>query len=427
MATVREQASPDLVLSVPSGREILIALGMALAAVMLTRLPVARVAPSDFDEVGFLQTIGVWRMPMHHTLFLATARVVGTVVGNPYRGFVLLDSVVSAGALVAVWWWLRAVAGPRAAIAGTAVLGAAPVFWSYGAMAGNYTAIPLVGSLLLGIAYRGASAPRAWHPFVAAVVLAIGAGYRQDIGTFWLPVFLVVLWQHRWLAATQAALLALAIGLAWFVPMLHEAGGWSAWREASAEFAYKAGYLNSYWNLGWVDAPVRYAVKAALAVGWTLGPGLLFVPRGGWRIAQVQSPRWFAVLLVLSVLPALASHLMVHFGVAGYAFHYMPALVALVTLGIGRGAVAELSQTLRLAGLATCLAAVFLVYPTDYERRGLRGNFDLTIARHSRIGLRTPTPLRDPALWRTANSQTLPGGVEPPKERRRSLAEIWHR
>jgi hypothetical protein len=344
---------------------------------------------------------------------------------------VVLDCLVSALALVAVWWWLRAITGPKAAVAGTLVLGVAPVFWTYGAMAGNYTIIPLVGSVLLGIAYRGLRAPRTWHPYVAACVLALGAGYRQDVATFWGPIFLVILWQHRWLAALQAVLVCVALTLCWFVPMLREAGGWTAWREASSEFAYKAGYLNSFWHLGLIDAPVRYLVKGGMALVWTFGPGLVFVPRGFLRLRKTESGGFLGFILALSVIPALASHLLVHFGVAGYAFHYVPAILALVALGIGRAGntpeAAERSTTTRLVGLAALLATVFLVYPTDYDRPGFRGDFDLAFARHTRVGLKTHTPVRDPSRWRTMNSQVLPGGKAPATARRQSLGEIWER
>ena len=144
---------------------------------------------------------------MHHTLFMTLGRVLGLVCGDPYRGFIVLDMLTSAGAIVSVWWMLRAIVRPATAAAAAILLGVGPVFWGYGAMAGNYTAIVLVGSFLLGVAYRGRSCPRGWHPFAAAVVLAIGTGYRQDIGTFWLPVFGVILWQHRWKRAIAAGLL----------------------------------------------------------------------------------------------------------------------------------------------------------------------------------------------------------------------------
>jgi hypothetical protein len=408
---------------------------VALALVSLTRWPVARPGAFDFDEVGYLETVVAYRFPMHHTLFLASARMLGEVVGNPYRGFVVLDIVTSGFALVAVWWWLRGLVGPRTAWAGMLLLAAAPVFWAYGAMAANYTAIPLVGSLLLGIAWRGRSRPERWHPYAAAAALALGAGYRQDIGTFWSPVFFVILWQHRWVRAAQAGLLCAILSLAWFLPMLQDVGGWSAYREASAEFAYKAGYLNSVWNLGWVDAPARYAVKGFMALMFTLGPALLFVPRGAWRLARKPGGGFLALLLGLSVLPALGSHLLVHFGVPGYALHYVPALLALVALGIGlaiapAGAVQperglDTLAARRLAALAALLAAVFLFYPTNYERAGFWGDFDLAFARQTRAGLQIRPPMRDPGAWRTVNSQMLPDATTPPAAARRtSLLEI---
>ena len=172
--------------------------------------------------------------------------------------------------------------------------GVGPVFWSYGAIAGNYTAIVLVGSFLLGVAYRGLSNPQTWHPFAAGLALAVGAGYRPDIGTFWLPVFAVILWQHRWNRAIAAALLFTGANVAWLLPMLHDVGGLARYRAASAAFAHSAGYLNSVWNLGIVDGPVRYTVKLAMALVWTLGPALAFVPRGLWRLVRLRSPERFA-------------------------------------------------------------------------------------------------------------------------------------
>jgi hypothetical protein len=79
----------------------------------------------------------------------------------------------------------------------------------------------------------------------------------------------------------------------------------------------------------------------------------------------------------------------------------------------------------RLVGLAALLASVFLLYPTDYDRPGFRGTFDLAFARQTRIGLTRPLPLRDPAAWRTINSQQLPLGVERAHARRHSLADVF--
>jgi hypothetical protein len=408
----------------PASTTILWAIGIALLFVVATRWPVAREGPVDSDEYGFLAQIAAHWFPMHHTLFMACARAIGLLVGNPYRGFIILDMIMSAGALVSVWWMLRALVRPATAAAAAIMLGVSPVFWGYGAMAGNYTAIVLVGSFLLGVAYRGASAPQNWQPYAAAVVLAIGTGYRPDLGTFWLPVLGLIFWQHRWKRALAAGAVFAVGNLVWLSLMLNDVGGWGRYRAASAEFAHSAGYLNSVWNLGLVDAPLRYSVKLGMALIWTLGPALLFVPRGAWRLARVADPRFLGLLLAISVAPALASHLMVHFGVPGYAFHYVPALMILLALGAGRlraeawdcspQAMPSARATRdnapgRLLGIAAVLAAMFWCYPTDYFQPGLRGSFDLAFCRFTRIGLKTPDPKRSPEYWRTANSR--PAGI----------------
>jgi len=307
------------------------------------------------------------------------------------------------------------------------LLGVSPIVWSYGAMAANYTAILAVGSLLLGLAWRGAREPRPWHPYVAAVALALGTGYRQDIGTLWLPVFGLILWRHRWGHAVQASALFVLVNLAWFLPMLHDVGGWPVYRAVNREFAHKAGYLNSVWHLGWIDGPVRYATKAAVALSLTLGPALLLAPRGLRRAFRQPEGSYLGMALLLSMGPALGLHLLVHFGVPGYAFHYVPSLMALIALGTAptpRSTPARDYAPERLIGIATVLAAFFLFYPTDYGRGGLRGDFDLAFARYTRVGLQTQPPLRVPSSWRTMNSEVLPGGVRTDRPRR-SLGEVF--
>ncbi|MFO0890778.1 MAG: hypothetical protein U0790_16735, partial [Isosphaeraceae bacterium] len=347
---------PDSSIREPGAAAVACALAIALAMVFLTRLPVARQVPLESDEFGFLEAIEASWFPMHHTLFLTSAKAIGAAVGSPYRGFLLLDMLMSGVALASAWWWLRALVAPRPAAAGTILLGSAPLFWGYGAMAGNYTAIIAVGSFLLGVAVRSWRRPAAWHPFAAAVVLGLGTGYRQDIGTFWLPIFLVILWRHRWSRGFLAGLLFAGINLAWLSAMLHDAGGWSAYRAKSAEFAYQAGYLNSVWSLGVVDAPVRYSVKLGMALLWTLGPVILAAPRGFLRLRGREGGVALSWLLLLSMSLPLLSHLLVHFGVQGYAFHYVPALLAFCVLGIGGSRTVE-TQTASEAGAGGLLSS----------------------------------------------------------------------
>ncbi len=201
------------------------------------------------------------------------------------------------------------------------------------------------------------------------------------------------------------------------------------------------------WNLGIIDSPVRNGVKIGMALVWTLGPGLIFVPRGVKALRKLDHGTALGLLMLLSVVPALASHLLVQFGVQGWCLHYVPALLGLLALGaLGISgqqssvtAVADRSKPIqgvalgwsiaapsgpdprrdppgpvlqsakavtRLAVVASVLAAMFWFYPTNYQTPGFRGNFDLAFCRFTRAGLRTPMPAQGLRYWRTANSRT---------------------
>ncbi|AGA25081.1 glycosyltransferase family 39 protein [Singulisphaera acidiphila] len=392
--------------------QVVIVFAIALTFVLLTRIPVARRVPIDPDEIGFLQTIRLTRLPPQHTLFMASARLLSGLVDDPYRSFLILDMLVSGLALTSVWWWLRALVRPSTAIAMTLVLAVAPTFWTYGALAGNYTAIPLVGAFLLGVAVRTWRQPKLWHPYAAAVVLAIGTGYRQDIGIFWLPVFFIILWPHRWGTAFRAIAIFTVLNLAWILPMLVSAGGWQRYRAVNGEFSHQVIYLNSLWNLGFRDATLRYIVKLGMALLWTFGPGLIFIPMGLIRLVRSEPGRPLAALLGISVLPAIAYHLLLAFGVPGYAFHYVPAAVALMAIGAGQASAAVTTTPqaqdrapVRLTAIAALLAALFLFYPTNYNRPGAWGDIEACFCRCTRIGLQAPLTFRPLSAWKTANTR----------------------
>ena len=151
----------------------------------------------------------------------------------------------------------------------------------------------------------------------------------------------------------------------------------------------------------------------ALAVVWTLGPGLIFVPRGLARLGSLPDGRSWRLCWPWASLPPLGSHLLVHFGVAGYSFHYLPALVALMAVGIGRAPIAP-SRDLCGSGPGCGFGAggdarrrSSCSIPADIERPGWRGTSTWRWRAYTRVGLHAEVADRAPR----------PGG---PATRRRS-------
>jgi hypothetical protein len=161
-----------------------------------------------------------------------------------------------------------------------------------------------------------------------------------------------------------------------------------------------------------------------MALAWTLGPALIVAGRGVGRLARLEDGRFLGLLMALAAVPALGAHLLVHFGVPGWSFHYVPALIVLAAIGVEKARPREPSgrspatqhgwihrepAALRLLAMAGALTALFWLYPTDYSQPGWRGSFDLSFSRFTRTGLKTPIPDRSPEYWRTTNSRPLAG------------------
>src|SRR3954462_11938446 len=101
----------------PDRASIARAAAIALAVVVLTRLPVARSWAIESDEFGFLDQMRLHWFPMHHTLYLSLGRMFGMMAGDLYRGLIILNMTTSALALLSLWWFLRALASPATAAA----------------------------------------------------------------------------------------------------------------------------------------------------------------------------------------------------------------------------------------------------------------------------------------------------------------------
>ena len=270
----------------PGRGMIFVVLGTALLFVFATRWPVARPQPFEYDEFGFLAQMASHWFPMHHTLFMTSGRLLGSSAAILIEASSCWTCSRARARSSSVWWMLRAIVRPATAAAAALLLGVGPVFWGYGAIGGNYTAIVLVGSFLLGVAYRGRSSsrgpgtrsprPSCWRSARAIARTSARSGWRY---------FIVILWQHRWKRAIAAGLLftgpqpGLALGDA---SRRRRLG--SLPRRSARSMLTSAGYLNSIWHLGFVDAPVRYAVKLGMAPGLDArsGPVVCSGGHGGW-------------------------------------------------------------------------------------------------------------------------------------------------
>ena len=139
--------------------------------------------------------------------------------------------------------------------------------------------------------------------------------------------------------------------LAWFVPMVWLTGGLARYLEASRELADTVVKPTSVVG-GPLDATVRmsrYLLESLLVALGPLALAALLVPwyvrRHGWSTRE-----WF--LHRAGRVPPVLVYTLVHFGQAGYALTFLPALVILLSHVLLRGAVqpAPWSRRIRACG-----------------------------------------------------------------------------
>ena len=301
--------------------------------------------------------------------FVLLGRLAGLVAELPLRQLATLSGAAVAGLLV---WSLpaRLEAAPRLLLALTAVafVSTSPLLVLFGVAGLTY----LPGAaLLLVVLVLSTRLRSGWMMAGVGALLGAGAGVRPEV--LILGGAVVGLTWLRRLRAQDDRLRGLDLGwliggvavglLAWFVPMLVEAGGWSAWREASAEMmagnildrsALSRGLPKLGENLGALGGDLLLGLGAGLALV-ALGAVARWVRRGDEAVRALDP-------LLLGGLAAAAFYGLTIYETKGYAL-----LVIVPLFGWSLLVCAEALQPGRrqLVGssVVAALAAGWLVLP----------------------------------------------------------------
>jgi len=193
----------------------------------------------------------------------------------------------------------------------------------------------------------------------------LAGGVRQSILLLLLPLWLgatIVGIRRLRTVVVGVGIIAVAV-MAWFVPMIWLTGGLDRYLAASVDLAETVVKPTSILG-GDVDTTLRMARYLVESVLVGLGPLALaafflpwYVRRRGWG-----SREW---LLVAWTVPPVLVYTLVHFGQAGYALTFLPALVVLLSAvlvsALGHAAAFTAHAWLRPAAIAAAVAVVVFV------------------------------------------------------------------
>jgi len=310
-------------------------LGLALAfATVVSRIPSRAHLLPTWDAVQFALALERYDIVAHqphppgYVLYVAAARIVDVFVGDATASLVWLSIAASGAAVFFVYRLAWMMYGRLSAAVAAIGLATSPLFWFYGEVGLPY-AVEAALTAMVAMLTWPARCGRARAVMASAVGLGLAGGVRQSLLPLFVPLWATTAWagmRRVGPLAAGGALMALTTAL-WLVPMLHLAGGASAYLSASAELFDSTVRQTTVMAPGWA----WLGTARALAEAAVLGLGLL-LPVVFWAAARAvrsgfRSREWF--LLAWS-LPALVVYLCLHFGQYGYVLAILPALYIVI-------------------------------------------------------------------------------------------------
>ena len=336
----------------------------------LSRLPYRARMLYNWDAVQFALALREYDVVKHqphppgYILYVALGRVVNIWLDNPTAAYVALAVVFSGLTTFVVYFLARAAYDRATALVAATLLAVSPLFWFYGSVGLTYAGEALCASTVAYFAFRAlrGSETDAW---LAAGYLGLAGGVRQSILLLLLPLWLgatIVGIRRLRTVVVGVGIIAVAV-MAWFVPMIWLTGGLDRYLAASVDLAETVVKPTSILG-GDVDTTLRMARYLVESVLVGLGPLALaafflpwYVRRRGWG-----SREW---LLVAWTVPPVLVYTLVHFGQAGYALTFLPALVVLLSAvlvsALGHAAAFTAHAWLRPAAIAAAVAVVVFV------------------------------------------------------------------
>jgi hypothetical protein len=370
--------------------DLWIAAGLA-CLVLLTRVPFATRLLYSWDSVNFaegMRGLNIARHAPHppgYLYYVALARGVDAVVGDPNASLVLISIVFGALAVVATYFYGRMAFDRATGLVAALSLAGSLTFWAYGTVALSYTVLAFFSIAVALAAHLRVFRPNRVALWQVTLLYAFAGGFRPDLLLFLGPLWLLCLVRATWRERVLSGTLAGAGFAAWFVPTAILSGGLNEyWAVLSAYLSRDVlvRYSSTHNGLPALGSNLRelgdylfYALYAQTPLVLLAASWLVWT----WRWRQ-QRDWWFVGLWIA---PMFAFYSIIHIGDPGYVFALLPGLCLLAGRFICQagkalsGRLGSLGKVVLPAALAIALAAnvgLFLFRPMPLSAVGIRRN-----------------------------------------------------
>ena len=302
---------------------------------VLTRLPFTSKILFSMDSVQFALGMDRFDVSLHqphppgYFLYVMAGRLARLIFHDANTALVGVSIVAGALTVALVYLLGREVFDEAAGLAAGVFALTSPLIWFHGEVALSYMPEALMSVSLAYVCFRVIRGEAGLY-WLAAVILGVSGGIRQNTMVFLMPLWL---YSMRGVGARRVAAGLAIFGAsvaAWFVPMLIASGGYGAysaalgtqWRESVwgglglARTIQNAGYVAYFvfYGLGVASAPIAALVYFRL--------------KGR---ARLEPDRSTSLFFLVWMAPAALFHILVFFqpGAPGYVLIYLVGALVL--------------------------------------------------------------------------------------------------
>jgi hypothetical protein len=188
----------------------------------------------DVDSVNFALALrhfdpAVYQPhPPGYFLYICLGRLAQLLFPDANTALVAVSIAASCGAAVMIYLLTDMWFGKRAALCSGLIFVFSPLVWFHGTVALTYVVEAFFSALIGYLSWRCFSGETAYLA-PAALAFAAAAGFRQTSALLLAPVWLASIRHASKHQVTLTLGIAFTGGLAWFIPMVHAAGGMQAY------------------------------------------------------------------------------------------------------------------------------------------------------------------------------------------------------